>query len=147
MAQKINLSLSTYCITFATGQVSLGRTGNYTQYAIDLDTNFTTLRTTINQIVDEINAVQGPNAGLGGDLLIYDDPARGAPSLTGFVGLHSYFAARTITSIANDSIILNPGIMMVNNTAVRNTAGATFVGSGGARTRYFAIDLNGALYQ
>ena len=152
MAAKIVVGLATYLQDFDNLQGGL-RTNPYTQYATDLDTSFTTLRTTINLMIDELAAVQGPNAGLGVDLLVFNDPERlssGEPNdaaganLSGFVGIASGEVA--VTGGGSNEITIDAGTYLVGGTAVRSTTGATIVGTGGAGTRYVSIDLNGAYY-
>ena len=156
MATPIVVGIATYLEDFEGGQAGVGpRTGsNYVEYMIDLDTDFQTLRTTINQIIAEVNGIQGPNAGLGVDILRFDDLERassGEPNdavgmnQTGFIGIHSGEIAITTVSVANDSLTVDAGAFLVGGTAVRSV-GATKTGSGGAATLYIAIDLNGAVY-
>jgi len=157
MAVPIVVGVTTYLENFTGGQAGVGpRTGsNYVEYMIDLDTDFETLRTTVNQIIAEVNGIQGPNAGLGIDLLVFNDlerPASGEPNDlvvgvndTGFVGLHSGEISITTVSVANDSVLVDPGLFIIDGVAVRS-AGATKTGSGGSAIRYIAIDLNGAVY-
>lgn len=142
MAQTISIGLSTYLEDFAGGQVGL-RTGDYTQYATDLDTNFNTLRVTINQIIAELNAVQGPNAGLGVDILIFDRDGRGGGTLsTGVVGIESFES-----TINAGDVEVNPGTCLINGVVVRNAVGALFdVAAFPDGTGYIAIDNNGTLY-
>ena len=142
MAQTISIGLSTYLVDFSNGQVGL-RTGDYVEYATDLDTNFVTLRATINQIISELNAVQGPNAGLGVDILIFDRDGRAGGTLSsGVVGIESLQA-----SINAGDVDVTPGTCLIAGVAVRNAVGATFdVAAFPDGTGFIAVDTNGTLY-
>jgi len=144
MAATITVGLSTYLIDFAGGQ-SAFRSPPYTQYATDHDTNYITLRNTVNQIITELNAVQGPNAGLGVDILVFNNPARaGGPLTSGLVGVDSFL---TVVGSPTSELDIAPGTAIINSTAARNGSGATVVGSGSTGTRYIALDANGVVFQ
>lgn len=141
MAAKIVIGLSTYLVDFAGGQAGL-RTPPYIQYATDHDTNYQTLRTTINQLIDEVNAVQGPNASLGVDLVVFDRDGRaGGSLLSGLVGVESF-----ATTINAGDVEVGPGTVIVDGTKISNDVGGTFDAAAlPDGTAFVAIDLNGAL--
>lgn len=144
MATKIQIGLSTYLVDFAGGQAGF-RTPPYVEYATDHGTNYVTLRNTINQLVDEVAAIQGPNAALGVDILVFNDPARGSDALSGVVGHHSYFPTITTVTNPNDAVAIAEGAVLVNGVVARHT-GATKAGSGLSGTRWIAVDNNGAVF-
>ncbi len=145
MAQTINLGLTTYVDDFQNNNTAYGRVAPYTQYSVDLDTNFRTLRATLNTVIAELNAVQAPNAGLGTDILGFDDPARvGGITQTGRVGLDSF---RVAIGSPTSQLTVTKGVVLLSGVALRNALGATLVGSGGAGTRYISVDSQGAIFQ
>lgn len=140
MATQIVVGLSTYLIDFAGGQVGF-RTPPYTQYATDLDTNFVTLRTTINQMIGELNALAGPNAGLGIDLLQFDRAGRSGGTLSsGLVGADSY---RVTIGAPTSNLDVSKGVALISGTKVSAAGTTVLAGSGGAGTRWVALDVNG----
>lgn len=141
MAQKIVVGLGTYLIDFTNGQAAF-RAPPYTQYTTDHDTNYITLQSVINQLIDEVNAVQGPNAGLGIDILTFDRPGRaGGTLLSGLVGIDSF-----ATTISTGDVVVGRGVVIVDGTKVSNGVGGTFDAAAiPDGTAFVAIDLNGAL--
>lgn len=141
MAATINLGLSTYLIDFSGGQ-SAFRTPPYTQYATDLDTNFVTLRNTINTMINEIKAVQGPNSTLGVDILIFNDDVAHTPDpiADGLIGLHSYL---TTIGTPTSQLEVNVGDVLLDGQKASLVSPVTLVGSGGSGTRWVALDVNG----
>lgn len=141
MAAKIVLGLSTYVDAFATGQAAYGRTGDYTQYPTDFDTNFNTLRVTINQIIDELNAVQGPNATLANDIMYFNDPDRsGGTVIDGIIGIGSY---KVTVGAPTTQVDVSAGDALVSGTKVSKTGTTSHTGSGGAKTYWIAMQANG----
>lgn len=120
MAQKIQVGPN-YFEDFTGGQ-GVGAS-NYFTYAQDQDTNFGTLRITINQMIDELNAVQGTNAIIGFDLATLTDPNGpfGPGVVTdGLLGEHSYkpvnFSGNQVTVRQGEAIV--NGIRVVQGTDV-----------------------------
>jgi len=144
MATKIQISLTTYLVNFAGGQSGL-RTPPYTQYATDFDTNFTTLRNTINAIIDEVAAVQGAASAVGIEQAVFNDPTRaGGVATTGRVGADSF---RISIGSPTSNLVITGGTFLSSGAPIKNgSGGATMAGSGGAGTRYVAIDINGTIY-
>lgn len=141
MAAKIVLGLSTYLNDWENYNVSFGRGSPYTEYLTDFDTNFDTLRTTINAMIDEIKAVQGPNAGLGIDILTYNDYTVHTPDpvSNGHIGLHSYQYTNNGTDID-----IARGDYLLNGQKVSLASDANFTPSVATNPQYIALDINGA---
>ncbi|MGH3995845.1 MAG: hypothetical protein ACRDTJ_00090, partial [Pseudonocardiaceae bacterium] len=140
MAAKIVVGLATYLEDFTNGQVGF-RTPPYVEYTTDLDTDFLTLRTTINLLIDEVAAVQGPNAGLGKDILIFDDPARAGGTMDdGLIGIGSYL---TVIGAPTSELDVSQGAALISGTKVQKTTPTTLVGSGLAGTYFIALDTTG----
>lgn len=121
MAQKIEIG-SNYFVDFAGGQ-GLGP-GNYFTYASDQDTNFVTLRNTVNQMIDELNGIQGPNSALGLDAVIFNDPRRPVTIQDGLIGIGSYLP--TIQDSPNENRIdVLPGTALVGGIRTQQTTPTT----------------------
>lgn len=144
MATKIPIGTSAYYTDFAGGQG--GGAGSYYTYAEDLDTDFLLLRQTINQMIDEISAVSGPNATTALDLVLWDDvdnPISAAELNFGVVGAASY----EVSVEGGGTLKIKKGQAFVLGQKVTLIADMTGVtSSGGAGTRWVAIDANGAVY-
>lgn len=144
MATKIPIGTSAYFTAFATGQGA--GAANYFTYAEDEDTNYLLLRQTINQMIDEISAVSGPNATVALDLVVWDDvdnPISAAEQPYGVVGAASY----EVSVEGGGTLKIKKGQAFVNRQKVTLIADMTGVtSSGGAGTRWVAIDVNGAVY-
>ncbi|MCP4869275.1 MAG: hypothetical protein GY898_11215 [Proteobacteria bacterium] len=140
MATKIPIGTSAYFTDFDGGQG--GGASNYFTYAADLDTNFLLQRTTINQMIDEISAVSGPNATIAVDTVRWDDdqnPIDPAEPMYGVLGPASYEV-----SVVTGTLTIRKGQVLINlekQTLISDITGIT--SSGGAGTRYVALDYNG----
>ena len=87
MANKITLRKS-----FQDGQGA--GSSSYFVYDVDLDFNANVVETTINQIIDELNAILGPNAAIAVDMLtIQDGTTPGGAQGNGRIGAHSFSAS------------------------------------------------------
>ncbi len=140
MAQKLETTLG-YLLDFSGGQGA--GAANYIVYAPDMDTNFALIRTSVNQLVDEVIAIQGSNAILVLDLIRADDP--GGPLVSsGFVGDHSYQASIITTTSADDTVRITPGTVFGDN-GLRITLASTtdLIGSGPLDTFFVFVDANG----
>ena len=143
MATKIPIGTTAYFTSFVDGQ-GVGATAYYT-YAEDQDTNFLLLRTTINQIIDEISALSGPNAIAALDAFLWDDefnPITAPEQKYGVVGAASYEV-----SIEGGSTTLKcrKGQVYINGQRASLISDVTGIaGFGGAATLYLAVDVNGA---
>lgn len=112
---------------------------NYFVYATDLDTNFTDLETTVNQIIDEIKAFAGNNAPLVVDMLTSTDPF-----ITAGILDDNSFAP--VTFISGDTQIVIPiGVALTSVGRVETQAIATLTGSGGAVTFFVALQEGGTI--
>lgn len=134
MATK--LADQTYNEDFDGGQG--GGASNYFTYAADLDTNFVAIRGTVDSLVDEINALQGPNALLPTDMLTSTSPAVSA----GIMGVHSFDASfpntTTIRLQAGSALTAGSGRVAISTTT-------DLVGSGPADTFWVALNANGTI--
>ncbi len=140
MAQKLETTLG-YLLDFSGGQGA--GAANYIVYAPDMDTNFALIRSSVNQLVDEVIAIQGSNAILVLDLIRADDP--GGPLVSsGFVGDHSYQASIVTTTSADDTVRITAGTVFGDN-GLRLTLGSTtdLIGSGPLDTFFVFVDANG----
>lgn len=140
MAPKLELSLG-YLLDFAGGQGA--GAGTYVTYAPDLDTCLALIRVAHNALVDEVTAMQGPNALIALDLILGNDP--GGPSIpSGFIGNHSYQASIVTSVSTDDTVRITAGAAFVE-TGMRTTSASNvdLVGSGGAATLYVYINNNG----
>ena len=140
MAVKLGAAPPTYFTAFATGQ-GVGA-ANYVAYATDMDTNFVAIRTSVNALVDEVNAIQGPSALFAQDMLQINEPA--SPIVQGVIGEHSY---RVSIGAPTTNLDVKKGQAMRTGTRVVLAADAILSGSGlgGAPlTAYVNVDANGA---
>lgn len=145
MATKIPIGTAAYLTSFVDGQGTSA--ASYYTYAEDHDINYLLLRQTINQMIDEISAVSGPNAIAALDLVLWDDdvnPIAGGEQNYGVVGAASYEV-----SIEGGSATLKcrKGQAFVSGqraSLVSDQTGIAYVG--GATTCYVAIDANGAVF-
>lgn len=144
MATKIPIGTSAYFTDFDGGQG--GGAANYFTYAADFDTNFKLLRTTVNQIIDEVSAVSGPNATIALDVVRWEDdanPIDPAEPLHGVLGAASY----EVSVEGGGTLKIRKGQCLVNLqkcTLIADLTGIT--SSGGAGTRWVALDANGIPY-
>ena len=124
MAQKIVVGPN-YFEDFTGGQ-GVGAS-NYFTYAPDLDTTFGTLRTTINSMIDELNAVQGTNAIIGFDLATITDPngPSGGQVNEGLLGEHSYkpvnFSTNQVTIRQGEAIVDGIRVSLGSDVVLINT--------------------------
>lgn len=143
MATEIPTGTPAYLTSYATGQG--GGVSDYFTFDDDLDTNFVLLRTTINQMIAEISAVQGVNAVFAYDLIFWDDasnPIDPAGLNSGVIGASSYEI--TVNAGALD---IKKGVAAIGGNRVTLVSDLTGVtSSGGAGTRYVAIDFNGQVF-
>lgn len=142
MAQK--LADQTYFEDFAGGQGA--GFGSYTDYAQDQDTNFTAIRSTVDQIIDEVSSLGGPSAAVALDLLLGIDPASTTTLdrtlSAAIIGSGSYGIAR-ISS--NTQLQVDSGAAFANGGRIQTNGQTTLPGSGGAGTRYVALQADGTL--
>lgn len=127
---------------FAGGQ-GLG-IDNYYVYATDHDVNYNDIEVAVNQLVNELSALQGPNAALVNDIAMLTDPLGPEGLLAeGVMGQHSYKV-----SIAGGATSLDVarGEAIVNGQRVSMGAGVNIINpGGGAAWHYVAMDSVGAL--
>ena len=131
MATPLDLLLS-----FNTGQGVAGGKSQYVNYPIDLDTNFTGIQTTVNQLIDEVNVAKLPNAAITTDLLL--DAAITTQ------GRYLQNSA-TVTRTSGVIVTIGSGTIFAGGARVDVTGEAIdFTGSANG-TYYIATDENGVL--
>ncbi len=142
MATPISTDPTVFFVNFATGNDFTAPT--YFTYAIDLDSDLIQIRTTVNQLVNEVNAVNGPASLIAQDLIFVNDSDGpiGIES-SGVVGEHSYRV-----SIGGDTttVDVQAGQALAVNTRVSRTFDTNLsgVGLGGSPvTGIISIDVNG----
>jgi hypothetical protein len=142
MATKIGVAPS-YFTDFAGGQG--GGITNYFSYDADHDTNYTVLKSTLNQVIDEISALSGPNAVAALDLVLWDDvdnPISSGEQNEGVVGAASY----EVSVEGGGTLEVKKGQAFVVGQRVSIPSTLTgLTSSGGSGTRWVAIDENGAV--
>ncbi len=142
MATKIPGAPS-YFTDFAGGQGA--GISNYFDYPDDHDTNATLVKVTINQMIDEISALSGPNAVVSLDLVLWDDadnPISGAEQNEGVVGAASY----EVSVEGGGTLKVKKGQAFVVGQRVSIPSTLTgLTSSGGSGTRWVAIDANGVV--
>lgn len=117
MAQPITLLKD-----FAGGQG--GGASNYVTYADDLDSNFTALESTVNQLVNEVRANLASNSLFIDDMLTQN----GASSVTeGVIGEHSYSTA--VNGGDASQLLIEAGSALVGNIRVVSGSQETLQGS------------------
>jgi hypothetical protein len=136
MATPLNLLKA-----FATGNAS-GDITNYFTYAPDHDSNYTSIEATVNQLIAELLAVQGPNAALFAQVLELTDPLYLGVDTDSIVGEHSY---RVTIGAPTTELDVSAGVAIVNGIKVSLASpGMSIVGPGGASAwHYVALDANG----
>lgn len=140
MATKLSTDPSVYFVNFATGNDFTPST--YFQYAADMDTNFLAIRTSVNQLVDEVTALGGPNSQAPIDSLRINDPNGPVGVLqNGVIGQHSY----EVSINGGDATMLDvqAGQAIAGGQRVESSALVNLTGSGGSGTRWVALDANG----
>lgn len=105
MTQK--LLAPDYKTSFATGQG--GGISNYDQYPEDHDTNYTLIQTAINEMIDQLQGLRGPNFLIPLDLTQSTSPA----VVEGTIGEHSYSATLTGGSPL-DEFTVEPGAAILS---------------------------------
>lgn len=137
MATKLGVAPN-YFTSFVDGQ-GVGAS-NYFAYAQDLDTNFAAIESTVNDLVDEVQAVNGPGALIARDVATYDDSAGPVgQQQNGVIGEHSY----EVSIATSTSLDVEPGTAIANAQRVRSDSTVNLVGSGSSGDRWVAIDANG----
>lgn len=140
MASKLEPATG-YLLDFAGGQGAGAAT--YVTYASDIDTDLGLIRTSVNQLVDEVILIQGSNAVLVLDLIRADDPTATAVS-SGFMGDHSYQATIVTTVGADDTVRITAGTIFGNNGLRIVLASTTdLIGFGGTVTFFVNVQANG----
>lgn len=143
MATLISADPSVYFTNFATGNDFTPST--YFQYAADLDSNFVQLRTTVNQLVNEVQAVNGPSSLISQDMIRINDPDGPVGQVgIGVIGEHSYRVS--INGGDNTLVDVQAGQALVTQSRVESISDVSISGAalGGAPvTAYVAIDTNG----
>lgn len=138
MATAINLKKA-----FATGNGVAGGAANYFTFAQDHDSNYTAIETTVNALVSEVSAVQGPNALLPLDILQVNDPLHaGGTKLSGVVGEHSFKSA---IGAPTSNLNVARGQAVIGSTRVNVASDTVLAGSGGAGTRWVNVSTTGAV--
>lgn len=123
---------------FATGQ-GLG-IGIYADFASDHDINYTDVEDWALQVKTELDALSGAGAAL-----IFDMLQSTSPAVTdGRVGDHSY-KATLIT--ADTQVRIDVGKILFAGDALILPTIATFTGSGGAGSRFIALQVDGSVTQ
>ena len=112
---------------------------DYFVYASDLDTNFTDIEATVNQINEEVAAFAGNSSVLVFDILRADVASA---RLTGFIDEESF---APVSFISGDTQIVIPvGVALTGaDGRVELLSTATLTGSGGAVTFFVALQVNG----
>lgn len=143
MAQEL-VPGANYLESFTDGQG--GGAGNYANYAPDLDINFTSIRVSVNQLVQEVRGLQGPNQVLPLDILLLDDPSGIGITNDVLIGVESYLAE----FISTTQVDVSFGTALVGTTRVQAASGVSLspvVGTDDSGTdyAYIALDVNGAV--
>ncbi len=128
MAQDLNL-----LDDFTNGQGA--GAGTYTGYAPDLDSNFSSIEATVNQINQEISAFGGANSTLVLDLIQSTDPA----ITDGRMGSNSFPAT---FQAADTQIVIGVGVALTAVQRIATGSGFTLTGSGGAGTRWVSLNAD-----
>lgn len=149
MAVPISNDDTVYFTNFQTGNQA-GDIDSYFDYPMDLDDNFIALRTAINQLIQEVNALSGANAVLAFDFAQINDPDGPiGEELTGVIGEHSYKAI--VNGGDNSKLDVEKGSAIVSGddrvTLLNDTqldgVGEGLPTSGGNVTAFLAVDTNG----
>lgn len=137
MAAKLGVAPS-YFTSFVDGQ-GLGAI-NYVNYAVDLDTNFAVIKVTVNDMIDEINAVNGTNFLVSFDLAQFSDTDNGLFNFQaqGVLGGHSYSVA--INGGDTTQVIVQKGQAIAQAQRAKSDSVVNLTGFGGASTLFVAID-------
>lgn len=130
-----------YFEAFATGNGVVGGAANYFTYAADHDTNYLTLRNTVNTVIAEVKAITGPNALFGQDAMFLDDATITTPTQTGRIGTNAVVA--TINGTFDDRIDLSAGAMSLIGIRTDVVIQQVAYGGGVTGTKWLAMDVNG----
>ncbi len=146
MATKISTDPTIFFTNFNTGN-DAGDFDSYQNYALDHDSNYTALRTTFNQMVDEINALGGSGALINFDLVqIGDSGTPDGVRTTGLIGEHSYDVA--INGGDASLVDVSAGVAIIlGNQRVESVSPVTLDGVAaglGSGRAFIALDVNGA---
>ncbi len=143
MAIKLSTDDTVYFVNFLTAN-NVGDPTEYATYPNDLDSNFASIRTTVNRLVDEVNALGGSGALINFELVqVNDAGSPGGVRLTGRLG-HSSYQVTINGGDASDLDVTIGAAVIPGNQLVRLAAPTTLSGlPGGARTDVVAIDTNG----
>ncbi len=148
MANKLTTGTN-YFDSFTDGQG--GGASSYFSYAVDLDTNFTSIQSSVNSLVDEVRGVQGPNQLLPRDILELDQVGGDAIGVTNdiVIGTESY-----LTAVDNATqVSVTVGRALVAGLRVEATNPVTVVPqaspteqptSSGDWWNFIVLDVNGA---
>ncbi len=135
MAQKL-VAGQTVFVDFTAGE-GLGAS-DFFDYAPNMDTSFQSIITSVNQLVDEMRGVQGPNQTLPLDML----QATGLPDV--LLGVASYVPSFISTSqvdvAAGVALVLSSRVSSTSTTSLGPVAGTD---DGGTDFAYIALDVNG----
>lgn len=142
MATKIPIGSAAYLTSFVDGQGA--GAANYIAYATDFDINFLLLRQTVNQIIDEVSAVSGPNAIAALDTFLWDDADNPITTTNeGVVGSGSY----EVSIEGGGTLKVKKGQVYVLGQRAELLSDLTgLTSSGGAGTRWVAVDNNGQVF-
>jgi len=135
VAQQVTLKKD-----FKSGQG--GGVSSYFSYPDDLDSNFVALEGAVNAMVQEFNAIQGPNSALAEDMLKADDSATpGGLQSNGVVGSHSW----EITSPSSQVVRVSAGKGIVSGLRVVTTTNQDLstASQTGPDTLWINVDQNG----
>lgn len=136
MAQTITLLKD-----FAGGQG--GGASSYVTYADDFDSNFTSIETAVNQLVNEVKSTLSVNSLFTNDILQFNDPLRaGGTVLQGVIGNHSYSVS---VGAPTTQLDVTAGSAMVNNLRVSSDVTQNVVGTGPSDSYWIILDTGGAL--
>lgn len=137
MATKLGVAPN-YFTSFVDGQGA--GASDYFTYAEDLDTNFVAIKSSVNALIDEVQAVNGPAGLIAFDLTQFNDPIGGiGTQLAGVLGGHSYI----VTTPTGTSIDVSRGQAILQNTRVSSSSVVTFSSITGDGTKYIALDAGG----
>lgn len=139
MAQKLIPGVNIFT-DFTNGQ-SVGAP-NYFTYAPDMDVSYSSITTTVNQIIDEITSIQGQNAVLQLDIATVNDPLSPDFSDDALMGLHSYLPT---AGVGTNQIDVAPGSALATGLRVVSATPLTLTIASGSSTGtyYIALDVNG----
>ena len=122
-----------------------GGASNFFVYAVNLDVNFASIRSSVNALISEVRGVQGPNQLLPLDILQLNDAAGVGSTPDILIGVASYAPS----FISTTQLDIAPGTAIVGGS--RSSQGGIFslspvlgTDDGGTDWAYVALDINGA---